>query len=134
MINSSSKPIASSTKDTLHFEEHEHEFSIFMFIWLLALFIGFTTLSLILIQFIRRRKYTIIAQNHVSPIIVGGEGSSISRWLTTRRFQQQDQDGILREENTPLRQIHRWASESESDMSDSEVVNTSDFRTVLLRS
>jgi hypothetical protein len=113
-----------------------HRFMFIILIWVLSLVIGLLLLLIIILQANRNKQFS--TNNHRSKkIIVGGETSSLSGWLTKRRFQQYDQDDHYHHrENQPLTSKHRWASTStseESDLSDNEVFDRTDFRNVILR-
>jgi hypothetical protein len=98
--------------------------------WGLVLTIGLLLLLIIILRSSKRKHHN----NRSKKIIVGGETSSLSGWLTKRRFQQYDQNDNYHGENQPLNKKHRWASTSEeSDLSDNEVFNKTDFRNVVLK-
>ncbi|CAF3044096.1 unnamed protein product [Rotaria sp. Silwood2] len=111
------------------------------------LFIALTLILIVLIGLIifiiiinripswKNKKYFLRNKTRSKPIAVGGETSSLSEWLTKRRFQQYDEDNSDRVESEPLTDKRRWTSLSEeSDLSDNEIFNTTDFQEVILNS
>ncbi len=112
---------------------HTHKILLMVFIWVLLLLIGFVILFIIIIRSCKnKKKYASNNKNRSQAITVGGETSSLSGWLTKRRFQQYE-DGN-NDENEPLTGKHRWASSSEeSDLSDNDLANKVDFRNVILK-
>lgn len=111
---------------------HTHKILLIICIWILLLLIGFLILLIIMIRSRRNRKHITINKTRSKAITVGGETSSLSGWLTKRRFQQYGDDNI--DESEPLTGKHRWASSTEeSDLSDTEVFNKTDFRNVILK-
>ncbi|CAF0790806.1 unnamed protein product [Adineta steineri] len=112
---------------------HSHKLLFILLIWILLLIVG---LFILLIVILRTRKYKIYISTNkkrTTAITIGGETGSLSGWLTKRRFQQYGDDGNTIE-NEPLTTKHRWTSDSEeSDLSETEVHNSTDFRNVVLR-
>ncbi|CAF1157415.1 unnamed protein product [Adineta steineri] len=111
---------------------HSHKLLFILLIWILLLIVG---LFILLIVILRTRKYKIYISTNkkrTTAITIGGETGSLSGWLTKRRFQQYGDDGNTIE-NEPLTTKHRWTSDSEeSDLSETEVHNSTDFRNVKL--
>ncbi len=108
---------------------HRYKIKLLFFLWGLAMLIGFVILFCIIIQSRKNRKYVPRTNHRTKSITVGGETSSLSRWLTKRRFQEYDHNDNDYSTRRPLTtRIHRWASESEeSDLSENEVFNPNNF-------
>ncbi|CAF1142077.1 unnamed protein product [Adineta ricciae] len=101
----------------------DHPLISILILWLILLVIGLV----ILVYVIRRaRRIIVYSSSHIArptSVTVGGDTSSLSGWLTKRRFQQYGDDDSTA--NVPLTSKHRWASDTEgSDLSDTEVFNT----------
>jgi hypothetical protein len=111
-----------------------HKLLFIFSLWAFIVLIGFLILSIVIIRSRKNMKYFPRNNNRKKPITVGGETSSISGWLTKRRFQQYDEDDSGHGESEPLTDIHRWTSSSaESDLSDNEVFDITNFQNVTLR-
>ena len=107
-----------------------HKLLLVIVIWVLVATVGLLLALIIILRSTKRKHHN----NRSKKIIVGGETSSLSGWLTKGRFQQYDQDDNYHGENQPLNKHNRWASSSEeSDLSDNEVFNKTDFRNLELR-
>jgi hypothetical protein len=115
---------------------HTHKLLFLLSLWGVALAFGLIILYIVIRRSGKNRKYLVMNNNRSREITVGGETSSLSGWLTKRRFQEYDQyknnndDG----ENEPLTKNHRWASsDEESELSDNDVFDSTDFRNVELK-
>lgn len=110
-----------------------HKSVYLIFIWAFAILVGFSIfITVILLS--RDKKFFSKTNNRTKSITVGGETSSLSGWLTKRRFQQYDQDDGDQSENKRLTEKHQWASSSEeSDLSDNDVFDVTNFQNVTLR-
>ncbi|CAF0913978.1 unnamed protein product [Rotaria sordida] len=105
-------------------------------ILILTAIIGSIILIIIIIRnpSCRHKKYFLRNKTQSKAIAVGGETSSLSEWLTKRRFQQYDQDNFDHVERQPLTDIRRWTTSSEeSDLSDNEVFSSTNFQNIILK-
>ncbi|CAM4950584.1 unnamed protein product [Rotaria socialis] len=106
-----------------------------IFIILLALCgIIMLLIGISIIRSYRNSTYSLRRNTRLKAISVGGETSSLSKWLTKRRFQEYDQDTCENGEKEPLAyNQNESASSDETDVSDNEVFTTTDFQNVILK-
>ncbi|CAF3526977.1 unnamed protein product [Rotaria sp. Silwood1] len=123
-------------QEIIHFVRRYRNLLLIILILILIVSIGLLIFIIIInrIPSWKKKEYFSRNKTRSKAIAVGGETSSLSEWLTKRRFQQYDQDNFDHIESEPLTYKHRWASSSEeTDISDNEVFNKTDFQNVILK-
>jgi hypothetical protein len=116
------------SQNIIHFAQ-THQLIFVLSICGLAALLGFLILFIVIIISRKKKKYLSKDNNRKKWITIGGDNSSLSEWLTKRRFLQYDQDDGEKE---TLTQQQRWASASEeSDLTDDDVFHPSDVQNVV---